>query len=110
MRRFAKNRWLAFILTLSILIASSTTLASSSFAGGPEPLVTGGGTGGGGGSPGGDPDGPAGPSKRLPRGSRVTPGGFGYAMTSVGDGGRADGVWVWRFHVVLQALISRYSR
>lgn len=108
MRRFAQNRWLAFILTLSVLIASHTIVAVSVAGPGPEPLVIGGGEGGS--TPAGDPDAPSGPGKRTPAGSRVSPGGYGYAMTSVGDGGPAYRVWVWRFQSVLRGLMSRYDR
>ena len=109
MRRFAQNRWLAYILTLSVLIASHTMVASPASGGGPDPIAIG-TDGGGGTNPGGDPDGPAGPSRRYPGNNRVSPGGYRYAMTSVGDGGPAYGVWVWRFQSVLRGLLSRYNR
>ncbi len=108
MRRFSQNRWWAFILMLSILLASSATLSSPSYGGGPEPIELGDGDGGSG--PGGDPDGPAGPSKRAPGAGRVAPGGYRYVATSVGDGGSASSVWIWRFNVVLRSLMSRYHR
>ena len=108
MRRFTVNRWWAFILTLSVLLASSATLSTPSRGDGLTPFVIGGGAGGSENS--GDPDGPAGPNKRTPTGGRASPGGNGYAAASVGDGGVAARVGSWRFHVVLRSLISRFFR
>jgi hypothetical protein len=68
------------------------------------------GIGGGATLPSGDPDGPAGPTKWSPTGSRVSPGGNGIAATPVGDGGTALRVWSWRLHVVLRSLMSRWLR
>lgn len=111
MRRFAKNRLWAFILTLCVLLASSATLTAPSYGDGlPDPVITPDG-GGGGAPPAGDPDGPAGPSRKLPGGGHAQPGGTGFmAVTSVGDGGPAWRVWSWRFHVVLLSLRARYFR
>ena len=110
MRRFAKNRWWAFVLTLCVLLASSASLTSQSFAdGGNDDVVIGDPSVGGGGEPG-DPDGTGGPGKRWPTGGRRSAGGSHYAVTPVGDGGTAMRVWSWRLHVVLRSLISRYSR
>ena len=106
MRRFTQNRLWAFILMLSVLLASSTTLSSPSYGEGPDPIVFDGGSG----DPGGDPDSPAGPNKRGPGNGRVSPSGYRYTATAVGDGGSASSVWVWRFHVVLRSLMSRYLR
>lgn len=109
MRRFAKNRWWAFILTLVVLLASSATMASRSYgADGNDPLAIPGG--GPGSPPAGDPDGPAGPTKSGPSYGRATPGSSRYAGISMGDGASARSVWVWRLHVVLRSLLSRYSR
>ncbi|MEK7331264.1 MAG: hypothetical protein AAB113_10735, partial [Candidatus Eisenbacteria bacterium] len=80
MRRFAKNRWWAFILTFSVLIASNATFSSPSY-GGKEPLSIG---EGGGESSMGDPDGPGGPTKGSPTGIRPSPGGNDNAVTPVG--------------------------
>lgn len=109
MVRFAQNRWWAFILALSLVLASGTAFSPSMAAGdGSNRIEIGDGSGGS--DPGGDPDSPAGPGKRAPGAGRAAPGGHRYAVTSVGDGGSATSVWVWRFHVVLRSLIIRYSR
>lgn len=107
MRRFTRNRWWAFILTLCVLLASNATFTSPSYGDGQDPLSTGDGNGGG---AYGDPDGPSGPNKRSPSGGRVSPGGNGYARTPVGDGGAVSRVWSWRFHVALQVLKTRWMR
>src|SRR5262245_11225795 len=104
MRRFAKNRWWAFILMLVVLLASSTTFPSRSMGEGNDPIVI----PGGGDPPSGDPDYPSG-SKRTGYG-RATPGTTRYTAASVGDGSSARSVWVWRLHLVLRSLIVRYSR
>lgn len=105
MRRFAQNRWWIFILTLSVLLASSVTVSSPSYAGeGPDPIEIGGP------APGGDPDSPSGPTKRGPGSGRLTPSGNRYAVTSVGDGSLAQSGWIWRFHVVLRSLVIRHIR
>ncbi|MEK7824408.1 MAG: hypothetical protein AAB290_05145 [Candidatus Eisenbacteria bacterium] len=110
MRRFAKNRWWAFILTLSVLIASNATFSSLTYGDGEDPVSISDGSGGGASPPMGDPDGPSGPTKWAPTGGRLSPGGNGYAVTPVGDGGTAVRVWSWRFHVVLRSLMSRWLR
>jgi hypothetical protein len=109
MRRFAQSRWWAFILTLSLLLASSAAISPAFALGDGSDLIAI-GDGGGGSSPGGDPDSPAGPGKRGAGSGRAAPGGYRYAATSVGDGGPATSVWAWKFHVVLRSLIIRYSR
>ncbi len=109
MRRFTRNRWWAFILTLCVLLASNATFTSPSYGGGGDPLAVGDG-GGGGSNDAGDPDGPSGPTKRAPSGGRVAPGGNGFARTPVGDGGAASSGWGWRFHVVLRTLLIRWLR
>ena len=111
MRRFAQNRWCAYLLTLCMLLASSTIFAPSSFGegGSPDPIVIGGGSGGP--DPGGDPDGTSGGgSKRNAGSGRAMPSGYGIASSSVGDGGRAMNVWVLRLHVVLRSVTSRLYR
>jgi len=109
MQRFAQNRWWAFILTLCLLLSSGAAISPAySIGDGPAPIEIGGG--GGGSDPGGDPDSPTGPGKRGAGSGRAVPGGYYYAATSVGDGGSAKSVWVWRFHVVLRSLMVRYSR
>ena len=107
MRRFAMNRSWALILMLGVLLACSTTFPSrSGAADGNDPIAI--PTGGSGGDPGGDPDYPSG--KRGPGYGRAMPRAGRYTVTSVGDGSSAKSVWVWRLHIVLQSLISRYSR
>jgi hypothetical protein len=106
MLRFAKNRWWAFILALSVLLASSATFSSRSYGDGNEPIVIPGGAPDA--PPAGDPDAPAG--KRTAGSGRAVPGGSRPAVTSMGDGVSAQNVWVWRLHVVLRSLIIRYSR
>jgi hypothetical protein len=112
MRRIARNRGLAFLLTLSFLLASSASVAPHSFADNGDVVI---GDPGGFSSPdpgdSGDPDGPGGPSKRSPTGGRRlgSSGGF-YAVAPVGDGGAVMGVWSWRLHVVLRSLLSRWTR
>lgn len=108
MLRFAKNRWWAFILTLSVLLASSATFSSRSYGDGNDPLVIPGGAPDA--PPGGDPDGTAGPGKRGTGYGRAVPGSSQYAVTPMGDGGSARSVWVWRLHVVLKSLVARYFR
>ena len=108
MRRFAKNRWWAFILTLCVLLASNATFTSPSYGDAGDPLTI--VDGGSGSAPAGDPDGPSGPSKRTPIGGHVAPGGNGFARTPVGDGGAASSVWSWRFHVALRILKLRWMR
>lgn len=106
MRRFAQNRWWAFILTLSVLVASTATLSAPSYADGLSPIVIsdGGDTGGGGGPPRGDPDGPGGPNKSSAiRGGKL-PGKTIVVVTSVGDGGTAVSAWTWRLRIVLKSL------
>jgi hypothetical protein len=110
MQRFAQNRWWAFILTLCLLLSSGAAISPAFSAGDGSDLIEIGGEGGGGSDPSGDPDSPAGPGKRGAGSGRATPGGYRYAATSVGDGGSAKSVWVWRFHVVLRSLMVRYSR
>jgi hypothetical protein len=110
MRRFVKSRWWAFVLTLCVLLASSLSLASRSYGDANDPFLISDGNGGGTSLPSGDPDGPAGPTKRSPAGNGVSPGGHRFAATPVGDGGTAVHVWSWRFHVVLRSLISRWLR
>ena len=109
MLRFAQNRWWAFILALSLLLASASAV-SPAFAteDGSDAIAI--GDGGGGSTPGGDPDVPAGPGKNGTGARHAAPGGYRYAATAVGDGGSAKSVWIWRFHVVLRSLIIRYSR
>jgi len=108
MRRFVMNRWWALILMLSVLLAYSTTFPTRSSAAGDgnDPIAI--PNGGGGSAPGGDPDAPAG--KRGPGYGRAMPRAGRYTVTSVGDGSSAKSVWVWRLHIALQSLISRYSR
>lgn len=104
MLRFAKNRWWAFILTLSLLLTGSATFASLSYGDGIVPIAnpdT---------PPAGDPDTPVGPSKQAPGKGRAVSVGSRYADSSMGDGVSARSVWVWRLHVVLRSLIIRYSR
>ena len=108
MRRFAENRWWSYLLTLSVMLASIAIVPSSSLGdGGPDPIVL---PIGGDPDPGGDPDGSVGPGRSGPGYGRMRPGGVRPAMTSMGDGVLAHSVWVWRFHVVLRSLLSRYSR
>lgn len=109
MLRFAQNRWWAFILALSLLISGSAAMPSAVTADSGSDLIAN-GDGGGGGNPGGDPDSPSGPGKRGAGYGRATPGGYGYAATSVGDGVSVKSVWMWRFHVVLRSLMVRYIR
>jgi len=106
MRRLAVNRWLAFVLTLIILCSSGVFMPSRSYAdSGVDPIVIG---DSGPQQPAGDPDGPAGPTKRS--GNRSVRNGVVIAVPVVGDGGSAFGVWKWRIQVVLQALRIRLSR
>jgi hypothetical protein len=108
MRRFVTNRWWTFILTLGVLLASIAALSSPSFGDGNDPIVItdpAGGT-----SPGGDPDGPAGPSRQAPAKGRAMHQQPRYAAAPVGDGSSVASVWSWRFHVALRSLISRYVR
>ena len=107
MRRLGQNRWWSFILMLGILLASGATMTSPSYGGEMDPMMFDGGSGG---DPGGDPDGTAGPGKRGPGSGRMAPGGHRYVATSVGDGGRVSSIWMWRIHVVLRSLMSRYQR
>ena len=107
MRRFAQNRWWTFILTLSLLLAASATISSPSYGGGPGDMEMG---DGGGGGAGGDPDSPTGGGNRSPGYGRAAAGRYQSAVTPVGDGGSATSVWVWRLHVVLRSLMSRYLR
>lgn len=107
MSRFVKNQWWAFILTLGVLLASSASLTSSSYAGWKDPMYVGDSSGGG---LSGDPDGPGGPNKPQPTGYRLSPGGNTDAVRPVGDGSAATRVWSWRFHVVLRSLASRWLR
>lgn len=108
MRRFIGNRWLAFILTLSVLLASFTALSSPSYGEGRDPVAIGDPSGGM--SPAGDPDSPSGPGKRNPSTGRViSPGNDGVVAPVVGRGTSLS-VWSWRVKVVLQSLISRSSR
>ena len=108
MRRFVQNRWLAFILMLSVLLASGPTVSSPAYGDAPDPLVIDDGSGGS--SPSGDPDGTAGPGARIPTGGRTVRPGNRLAAAPVCDGGTSLGVWSWRFHVALRSLISRYYR
>jgi len=109
MRRFARNRWWAFLLVLSVLLAGSTVYSHVSYGDGIDPIAIGGGDSGGS-APGGDPDGPAGPGKTGAHSGRVAPGGFGYASSTVGDGGTLISTWSGRFHIVWRLLIGRYFR
>jgi hypothetical protein len=107
MRRFAENRWWSYLLTLSVMLASIAIVPSSSYGdGGPDPIVL----PGGGPDPGGDPDGSVGPGRSGPGYGRMRPGGSRHATTAMGDGVSARSVWVWRLHVVLRSLLSRYGR
>ena len=103
MSRFARNQWWAFILTLSVLLASSASFTSPSYGLGRATLTV-----GEGGGESGDPDGPGGPTKTPPSG--MSPGGGGDAVRPVGDGGAAMRVWSWRLHVVLRSLAIRWLR
>jgi len=112
MRRFVSNRWWAFVLTLAVLLSSGMAIPSAPFADGTpnsDPLVIDDGGNLGGGSPAGDPDGPAGPTKRQPASGSIRP-GMSYRVSTAGDGGTGWSVWSWRLHVVLQSLFSRYFR
>ena len=110
MRRLVEKRWLALVLTLSILFASGLSLPSRSRAdNGMDPITLGDNPGGTQG-PAGDPDGPAGPNKRAPGGGRTVRNGMGYTVTPVGDGGSVLSVWKWRVQLVLQVLKIRVSR
>ena len=107
MRRFAQNRWWTFILMLSVLLAGSATISSPSYGlSGPDKLEVGDGSGGG---DGGDPDSPT-PGGRAPGFGRAVPGASQSAVTTAGDGSPATSVWIWRLHVVLRTLMSRYLR
>lgn len=108
MRRFVLNRWWTFVLTLGVFLASIPTLSSPSFGDGQDPLVITDPVGGS--SPGGDPDGPAGPSKQAPVKGRSIRQVNRYTAVPVGDGSSVASVWSWRFHVALQSLMSRYIR
>jgi hypothetical protein len=109
MRRFAQNRWWSYLLTLSVMLACIATIPSSSYGdSGTDPITLPGG--GGAPDPGGDPDGTAGPGRGGPGYGRMVPGGSRHATTAMGDGVSARSVWVWRLHVVLRSLLSRYSR
>ena len=111
MRRIARNRGLAFLLTLSFLLASSISIAPPSFADNNDDAVIGDPYDPSGGSEPGDPDGPGGPSKEPPAGGRrlATKGGI-YTAAPGGDGGTVMRVWSWRLHVVLRSLLSRWVR
>jgi hypothetical protein len=105
MRRFMRNQWCAFILTLCVLLAGSASFTSSSYAGYKDPMYVSDSSGGG--LPG-DPDGPGtpnGPSKY-----RLSPGGNADAVRPVGDGSAALRVWSWRLQIVLRSLASRWLR
>lgn len=108
MRRFAQNRWWSYILTLCVLLACAATFPSPSVGEGVDPIVL--PIGGTDPDPGGDPDGTAGPGKRGYGYGRAVPGGERYGTTAMGDGVSVRSVWVWRLHVVLRSLLSRYSR
>ena len=106
MRRLVVKRWLAIVLTLIVLFTSGVFVPSRARAdSGTDPITI--GDNGGGSPPAGDPDGPAGPTKRIGRSVRN---GTGYAAPSVGDGGSVMSVWKWRIQVVLQALRIRSAR
>lgn len=107
MRRFAENRWWTIILTLCVLLASSATLSTPSFGEGQDPFEIGDPSPP---PPGGDPDGPSGPSKYAPSGGRAVRQVYHYTAGPVGDGGSVASVWSWRFHVALRSLIGRYIR
>jgi hypothetical protein len=106
MGRFAKNQWWAFILILSVLLASSASLTSSSYASGGKMLVS----DGSGGGLSGDPDGPGGPNSPTPGRYSLSPSGNANAARPVGDGSAAMRVWSWRLHIVLRSLASRWLR
>lgn len=113
MRRFVSNRWWALILTLAVLLSSSMAIPSALLADGspstdPQYVYDGGSVGGD--APAGDPDDPAGPTKRLRSGSGSLRPGMGYRVAIAGDGGTAWSVWSWRIHVALLSLFSRYFR
>jgi hypothetical protein len=110
MRRFAMNRWFAFVLTLTVLLSSGAAIPAASRADGPTPIQLEEGGSLGGGAPQGDPDGPAGPTKKAPGSGTLTPGGRSLKSTA-GDGGTGWwSVWMWRLHVVLLSLTSRFIR
>jgi hypothetical protein len=111
MRRFSTNRWWTFFLTLTVLLASGTALPTAVRATpDPTPINIEDGGSLGGGAPEGDPDGPAGPTKKAPGSGTLSPGGSSLKATA-GDGGRAGwSVWMWRLHVVLLSLKIRYIR
>jgi hypothetical protein len=115
MRRFALNRWWAFVLTLSVLVASSATLSAPSYGDVLSPIRNssdGGDSGGGGGTttPRGDPDGPGGPTKSSSDGGGTSSGRTIHVVASAGDGGTAVSVWTWRLHVVLGSLTKGWFK
>ena len=111
MRRMVEKRWLAFVLALSILLASTASFPSRSYGDGRwDPQTIGDGSGGGGSVAAGDPDGPAGPNKRAPVGGRPVRSSILSAAPSVGDGGTALRVWMWRIQVALLSLRARGLR
>jgi hypothetical protein len=110
MRRFMRNQWCAFILTLCVLLAGSASFTSSSYAGYKDPMYVSDSSGGG--LPG-DPDGPGtpnGPNGNGPSKYRLSPGGNADAVRPVGDGSAALRVWSWRLQIVLRSLASRWLR
>lgn|SRR5262245_8649283 len=107
MRRFSTNRWWAFVLTLTVLLASGTALPTVLRADQTPISIDEGGSLGGGDA--GDPDGPAGPNKKAPTPGRNTP-SKSFLGSTAGDGGTGWGVWMWRLHVVLLSLKARFIR
>jgi hypothetical protein len=117
MRRFTVNRWWAFILALVLGLAAVTALSGSLKA---DPVMgdDGGGSefgnGGGGGSGAppagvGDPDIPT-KSSQVRGASRRSFHGVG--ARTAGDSGVSakNSDWTWRFSVVFEAILRRYTR
>ena len=108
MIRFAKNHWWALALTLALCLAFNASTPGLIRADSPSEITDG--------QPGpwnGDPDLPT--AGKTPAGKQTAGRGAlmrdgrGAQMRSVGDG-RINGVWVWRFQVMVRNLRSMYYR
>jgi hypothetical protein len=106
MHRFGKNRWWAFILTSSLVLACWCLRPGGASADGP--FVGWGDNGDGGGVPTGtgDPDVPQGPKNSALRRSGTEATYLG--ARAAGDGTVSKGVWMIRLRVVLQGVKSFY--
>ena len=104
MLRFAKNRWWALILALSLSLVCISSRSTPVWAAGPGEVTDNG-------TPGpysGDPDMPTGPEKNRAGRGAMQPQGRMDSQRPVGDGQVTVRVVMWRLLVMVRGLRGFY--